>query len=218
MPIPVWCLILGGALLLVALLLISKIKLSLIYENEFSVYLKFLFLKFKLYPEKEKKSYKKAKNKDKNASKPVKQEEKKAIKMTPNAIVKLVQAMKDIALDLISSFFGRLHIKFFKVRAEIGCEDAAKTAVAYGVVVQGVAYTLEFLDTISNVDKSRSSDVDIRSNFISQKSWVELNCMLYLRVFQLFPLGIKGLKAFFRFQSFKEKLLEVENNGTIETK
>lgn len=214
MPIPLWCWILGGLLLLIILLLCSKIKLVLAYEDSFSVYLKFLFLKFRLYPEEDKKHKKKPKSKSKRGSgKP-----KERAKTTPDKIIRLIKAMKDVVADFISSFFGKLHIRFLKIHADIGCEDACKTALAYGAVTQSVAYAIELLDNISNVDKTRSSSIDIRANFISQKSWVELNCELYLRVFSVFPLGIKGLKTFFSYKLIKEKLLEAEKDGTIEAK
>ncbi len=213
---PVWCWVLSAIFLLIILLLFAKIKLVLVYENTFSVHLKFLFLKFTLYPSEEK-EHKKDKKK---TAKKVKKEKKTAekSKISPNKIIKLISALKDIVADFLSSFFGKLHINFLKIHADIGCEDACKTALAYGAVTQSVAYAIEFLDNISNVDKTRSSDIDIRANFISQKSWVELNCLLYLRVISLFPLGIKGLKTFFKYKYIQEKLLEVENNGTIETK
>lgn len=214
MPIPLWCWILGAVILLIVLLLFSKLKLVLIYDDDFSVYFKFLFLKFKIFPSKDKKSKpKKGKSKSEKKKKPTHK-----VKTSPSKIIKLIQAMKDIVSDLASSILGKLHFNFVKLHADIGCEDASKTALAYGAVTQSVAYAIEFIDNISNVDKTRSSDIDIRANFISQKSWVELNCVLYLRVISVFPLGIKGLKAFFKYKYIQEKLLEVENNGTIETK
>lgn len=216
MPIPAWCWILGAIILLIFLVLFSKIKLILVYDDSFSVCIKLWFLKFKLYPS-ENKEHKK-KEKPKKADSKAQKKPKEKAKMSPDKIIKLIKAMKDIVADLISSFFGKLHINFVKIHADIGCEDACKTALAYGAVTQSVAYVIEFLDNITNVDKSRSSDIDIRANFISQKSWVELNCLLYLRVISLFPLGIKGLKAFFKYKYIQEKLLEVEKDGTIEAK
>lgn len=216
MPIPVWCIVLCSIALLVALVLFARIRIVIAYKDSFSVYLKFLFFKFRLYPEKKEK-YKKTKKSLKPKKKARKKTEMQA-KLSISQIVTLIKAMKDVVADFIKSFFGKLHIKLFKIHADIGCEDACKTAIAYGTVTQSVAYALEFLDNISNVDASRFSDIDIRSNFISQKSWVKLNCMLYLRVISLFPLGIKGLKAFFKFKLIKEKLLEVDKDGTIEAK
>ena len=215
MQIPLWCWIVGAIVLLIGLFLATKIKLVLAYDDDFRAYLKILFFKFKLYPSKDDK---KEKHKKKAVDKPKKDESTKSVKASPDKIIKLIRAMKDIVADFVSSFLGRLHINFVKIRSEIACEDAAKTAIAYGAVTQSVAYLIEFLDNISNVDKSRFSDIDIRANFISQKSWVELNCVLYLRVISLFPLGIKGLKAFFKYKLIQEKLTEVENNGTIEAK
>jgi hypothetical protein len=211
MPIPVWCWILGVISLLVVILLCSKIKLVIRYEDSFSVYIKFLFLKFRLYPEKDKKKKRPSKAKKVNGEKP------KRSHIPADRIIRLIKATKDIVADFASSFLGRLHIRFSRLYAEIACDDASKTALAYGSVTQSVAYTIEFLDNISNVDKS-CSKIDIRANFISQKSWVDLKCVLYIRAFSLFPLGIKGISAFFKYKIIKEKILEVESDGKIEAK
>lgn len=212
MPIPVWCWVLSGVLLIIALLLCSKIKLVLSYDDSFSVYFKFFFLKLKLYPEKEKNS--KRKRPIKKEVTPKKEERHH---VSADKIIKLIKATKDIAADFANSFFGKLHIKFTRLYAEISCDDASKTALVYGSVTQCVAYAIEFLDSISNVDKSHS-DIDIRANFISQKSWIDMKCELYARTFFAIPLIIKGTSAMFKYKIIKEKILEVESDGKIETK
>ena len=207
MPIPVWCWVLGGIILFIAFLLSVKINLVLVYDNRFSVYIKILFFKIWLFPEKQKKKPKKAKKeKPSGDSKAVAKEK----KTEPNKILKILTAMKDTISDFISDFFGKVHFKLLKIYASIGCEDACKTALAYGSVTQSVGYIIELLNNVSNVDMSRSSDIDIRPDFISQKSWFEAHCVLYLRVASLFPLGIKAIKAFFKYKNLQEKLSEVD--------
>ena len=214
---PTWFYIVIGFILLIALLLSLKINLVIAYKGRFSVYLKILFIKIRLFPEKEKKPSKKKQPKKadvapKSDSAPKSKEDK------GNSTVSALLDMKDVIFRLTSDLFDKLHFKFIKIHASIGCEDASKTALAYGAAIQSTAYIIELLSNISNVEMSRSSDIDIRADFITQKSWLELNCILYMRVLSILSIGIKALKAFFKFKNKQEKLLEVKNNGTIKTK
>lgn len=221
MQIPIWCLILAIIALFIVLLLSAKIKLVISYANEASVYVKFLFFKINLVPSapkpKKKKTRKKKKKKShsQSSSHTAKVEKKK---LSVKQIIKIISIMKDTITGILKDFLGKIHFRFIKIYADIGCEDASKTALAYGAVSQSVAYFVELLDNISNVEVSKSSSIDIRSNFISQKSVFELNCLLYLRVASLFSLGLKSIVAYFKYKNLQEQLLEVENNGTIQAK
>ena len=219
MPIPTWCLVLGAILLFIGFILSIKIKLVLAYEESFAIYIKILFFKIMLFPDdKKKKTKKKKKKSSSTTTKKEKTSNEPKKKISASQIIKIISVMKDTVIDILKDFFGKIHFKFIKIHADIGCEDASKTALAYGAVTQGVAYFIELLDNTSNVEVSSSSSIDIRANFISQKSWLELNCLLYIRVISLISLGIKALKGYLKYKNIQEKLLEVENDGTIKTK
>lgn len=219
MDIPTWCLVLGAIFLFIAFILSIKIKLIVAYDDSFSAYIRILFFKIPLFPSsKKEKGVKKEKKKKKKATaeRAKDEKEKKEKKsLSPSGILKLISLMSDVVLGLLKDFFRKIHFRFIKVHADIGCEDASKTAIAYGSVTQSVAYFIELLDNVSNVEVSRASSIDIRANFISQKSWAEISCVLYIRVISILTLGIKAIKAFFIFKNIQEKLLEVDNNGTI---
>ena len=220
MDIPTWCLVLGAIFLFIAFILSIKIKLIVAYDDSFSAYIRILFFKIPLFPSsKKKKGVKKEKKKKKKATaeraKDEKEEKKEKKSLSPSGILKLISLMSDVVLGLLKDFFRKIHFRFIKVHADIGCEDASKTAIAYGSVTQSVAYFIELLDNVSNVEVSRASSIDIRANFISQKSWAEISCVLYIRVISILTLGIKAIKAFFIFKNIQEKLLEVDNNGTV---
>lgn len=219
MDIPTWCLVLGAIFLFVAFILSIKIKLIVAYDDSFSAYIRILFFKIPLFPssKKEKDVKKEKKKKKKATAKRAKDEKEKKEKksLSPSGILKLISLMSDVVLGLLKDFFRKIHFRFIKVHADIGCEDASRTAIAYGSVTQSVAYFIELLDNVSNVEVSRASSIDIRANFISQKSWAEISCVLYIRVISILTLGIKAIKAFFIFKNIQEKLLEVDNNGTI---
>ena len=86
----------------------------------------------------------------------------------------------------------------------VSCSDAAKTALAYAGVNQGISYIVEILRNISNVELANHSDIDVQSDFISQKSEFVGKIQLYIRVLPLLSVGIHAIIEYFKFKSTKE--------------
>ena len=210
---PVWVYIVGAFILFLALLLSLKVNIIVSYKEELKVYLRVLFIKIRLYPKKVKlKEKKKRKKKKKSVAieETIPEIEEKTI-----SPVKVVWEIREAVLSLAGKCMGGLHFKFARLNIEVGCSDAAKTALVYGTVVQGVAYLMEFLDSISNMEISRFSKINVNSNFISQKSRAEGKITLYLRVFSAFKILIHLLKTYFTYKSAKDKLSEDKNGKNI---
>ena len=112
-------------------------------------------------------------------------------------------------------FFSHKYFKFARLYIEVGCEDAATTALVYGAVTQGIAYLIEILDNISHVEISRFSDINVSSNFISRKSKAEGKITLYIRVFSAFRVIIHLIKTYFIYKTNKDTLTEVKNGKNI---
>ncbi len=211
---PVWVYIVGAILLFLALLLSLKVNIIVSYKEELKVYLRVLFVRIRLYPKKVKLKEKKKRTKKKKAPQETEEilpesEEK------PLSPVKVVWEIREAVLSLANKCMGGLHFKFARLNIEVGCSDAAKTALVYGTVVQGVAYLVEYLDTISNVEISRFSQINVCSNFISQKSHAEGKITLYIRVFSAFKILIHALKTYFTYKSTKDILSEDKNGKNI---
>ena len=192
MPLFAWIII--GILLFIAILvltlLLSKIKLVLSYENDFSICAKFLFLKFKLYPEKEKKEKKKKKKKPSvQTQKPI---PKKPEKKKPG-VLEVVFAYRDIIIDIVKEFAGKLHFKFVKINIKISTDDAAKTALTYSCAVQGVSYLVSFLENYSNVDMEKSS-INVYTDFLSEESEFQGSVCIHTRIFIALPVIAKIIK------------------------
>ncbi|MBQ9744335.1 MAG: hypothetical protein IJW19_04330 [Clostridia bacterium] len=211
---PVWVYIVGGILLFLALLLSLKVNIIVSYRQELRVYLRILFVRIRLFPQKlkykEKKKVKKKKTDTKNKD-VIENEGQK-----DNSPVKVIWEIREAILKLSKKAMGALHFKFAKLNIEVGCSDATKTALVYGATVQGVAYLVEILDNISNVEISRFSKINICSNFISQKSRAEAKITLYIRVFSAFKVLVHLLKTYFIYNNKKEKLSE-DKNGKNES-
>ncbi len=205
-----WMYVVGAIILFIALILTLKVNIVVSYKEELSVHLRILFIKLNLLSRKPK--YKKnKKNKKKAESKPVAEDEKEK-GISP---LKVIWEIREAILSLTKKTTNRLHFKFARLNIEVGCEDAAKTALVYGAVTQGVVYLLEILDNMSNVEISRFSDINISSNFISRKSKAECKITLYIRVFSALLVLIHLIKTYFTYNSHKSTLTEVKNGKNI---
>ena len=131
---------------------------------------------------------------------------------------KILWQMKESILKLTEKFLGYLHFKFIRLKITVSCEDAAKTAIAYGLTTQGVSYILEILENISNIDVSKHSEIYVRSDFISQKSSFDGKIVLYIRVFAALKVAFSAVKEFFKARALSSKSNGGKVNGTNEAK
>ena len=189
-----------GIILLIGIIMFLRVKLIIRCEDDLKVYLRFLFIKFNLLPEMSKIPKKKKKRKKKTISAPTESTEKTEPKKE-DGIVKKLWTIRKILLYTIEKFLGKLHFKFIRLNIVVGCENAASTALLYGATTQGVAYLIEILDNISNVDISKRSEISVRSDFINQKSSIDGKIVLYISVAHILYVLIHFLK-----QSIKSKL------------
>ena len=186
--------IIFGITLLIGLILVLRVRLVINFDDDLCVYLRFLFFTYRIYPEKPKKAKSKRrkskKSKNTKAEASTKSEEPKK----EDTVVSKLWAIRKVLLTTIEKFLGKVHFKFVKLNAVVGCENAAATALLYGAVSQGVAYLIEVLDNISNVDISKRSEISVKSDFVSQKSSLDGKIVLYISVVHLLYVLAEFLK------------------------
>ena len=195
---PVFVYVLLGIALFITILCISKLRLIITYEDDLKVYAKFWFLHLRLYPEKPKKP-----KKDKKKPKPPTHTEDLTPKKKKSIVSKLWE-MRTLLSNIIAKFLNKLHFKFIRLKIKVSCENAASTALAYSGATQGVAYIIEILDNISNVDISSRSDISVDADFLSLESELQGKIELYIRVLPLAYVGICSLADYIKFKSTKE--------------
>lgn len=169
-----------------ALLLSVRITLNIVYRDKLSVYLRFLFIKVRIYPQKEKKfnpkkQEKKLKKKE-SKSKPVLKDNSK----DQNSELSLTDNIKLIT-EILSVFFKalprHLHVKLAKLHIKVATGDAAQTAILYGAVSGAVACLVELLDSITNLNRLKRSSISIIPDYLSEKSDVDVNISLSISSF-----------------------------------
>ena len=174
--------ILAGIILLIVSILSIPVHVSFSYEDKIFLSVRYLFLKFRILPQgekKEKKPKKEKKKKEKPAEEP-KEETPKEKK--PNPLLNMVKAngydgMMEVLRNL-GSVLARYGSQLFKsvifdefdIYVVVGKGDAAATAIEYGKACQRVYPLAGFLCSNNVVHKY---DVSVESDFLAGKSVVK---------------------------------------------
>lgn len=181
----------------------SKIKPVNYKEYTYKKHQKRLRKKYQAYLKKQEKKKLKAEKKDKKKAerKSETREQKKARKSIPK---RSISDWVSIAVGVLAIFFERfakrLHIKIARLKVNVATGDAASTAIMYGAVIQSVAYLIELMDRITNVDGLKKAEIDVTPDYLSEKSSLDLCFVFSLRVWHLFDILfgilIKAIKKF----------------------
>lgn len=153
--------------------------------------------------QKKKEQKKAAKDKKKAERKAETPEQKKARKSAPK---RSISDWINIAVGVLAVFFEKFtkhfRIKVSRLKVNVATGDAASTAILYGAVVQSVAYLIEIISRITNVDGLEKADIDVKADYLSEKTSLDLCFVFSMRVWHLFDIlfGIIG-RAIKRFIS-----------------
>ena len=102
---------------------------------------------------------------------------------------------------LFSKFAKRLHIKVARLKIKVATGDAASTAILYGAAVQSVAYIIEILGRITNVDGLKKAEISVEPDYLSEETSLDLCFIFSLRIRHVFGIlfGTVGraIKKFF---------------------
>ena len=209
--------VLGGIILLIVGVLSVPVHVSFSYEDKIYLSIRYLFLKFRILPqgEKKEKKPKKEKPKKEKQKKEEPQEEQKPKEKKPNPLLEMVKAngydgMMDV-LGNLGSILARYGAKLFKsvvfdefdIYAVVSKGDAASTAIAYGKACQNIYPLAGFLCANNVVHKY---DVSVEYDYLSGHSKGEfffdfhlcvrkiLNATIAMAVRLLFKVLLKFLK------------------------
>ena len=150
---------------------------------------------------KEEKKAKKAQDKAKRAEKK-KFDKENDIKQPPQrTVLDWVNIAGAVIGALFSKFSKRLHIKVARLKINVATGDAASTAILYGAMIQSVAYIIEVLRSVTNVDGLKKADISVSPDYLSEKTSVDLCFVFSLRVGHVFEILFgaigKAIKKFF---------------------
>lgn len=195
----IFLIILGIILLILAALLLLRIKFDIIANDDITVKLVILGIKFTLFPSKRKKiNPKKFKNgypqdkKEKRKSKPAKPQKKEKNKIEEKIpLGDKISTIISLVKLLFSRFFRHLRLDISKIIINVGGKDAASCAVTYGIISQSTAYLLEFLDNNLNISKKRKGEINVTCDFLSETIKYDIFISASITVWQILDIGIR---------------------------
>ncbi len=197
--------ILCSVLLIFAFILLIRIRFIVDYKGEdITLTLRILGIPIALLPKKQKKkkiklsdySYKNQEKKKKKVTSKKPQKEKKKEEKKEKEKPQLSEAIPmiaDIVRHLLSKFFGHLRIDVTEIKITVGSDDAAKTAIMFGIINQAAAALFDLLSTITNVKKNRKNEIAVYADFTAEKTVININLGFSLRVWHIFSIALSTL-------------------------
>lgn len=188
--------------LLICLVLSLRINLHIIYEDELKVYFRILFIKIPILPDENKRfNLSNFGRKKKDSPIHIVQDIQKADPNSSSIIDKL-NSVREIISIIFNAFHRHLHVKLTKIYIRVATADAAQTAIIYGAVSTVVVCIIDILDDITNLKQLKNSSISVEPDFLSEKTDIKLNILLYISVFG----AIKVLmKSFIKYYATKDK-------------
>ena len=208
--------IIGGIILLFALILSLKATVTVAYHDEVTLSVRVLFVKLRILPKKKKKgphrmSAKKAekikkklrrkqekkaekkqlKAKKKAAKKDAPKEEKK--KMTLPEILDMISLIRKLLAKVVKTFFGHLRMDVVRLKIRVATGDAATTALAYGAITQSVNVLFPILDSVKNISLPKTRDIDIVADFAGEEIEADVEFSFSLRLWHLLHVAFAAL-------------------------
>ncbi len=189
-----------GIIAFFVILLSIKFAVTVHYEDDVAVSIKWLFIKINILPKQEKKpkkEKKKKEKKDKKEEEPKKEDEtvkEPKKKKGDNMFVRfyknrgvdgVVQLLKD-AVAALGGMFGRIGRAFtfeeLYIALKIGGADSADTAIKYGEVCAGA---FPAMGLFVNKARVKKYSIDIAPDFIYNKTEARLHTQISLRPIKL---------------------------------
>ena len=227
---PPFVIVIGIIALIIGAILALRATLTIEYRDALNVSVKVLFLNFKITPRKEKKvdpkdftprkfrrmmkkkrrkelrAYKKKQKKleKKSLQKKEGKAQKKSGAKKLRSLLDNINTVKELVELVTARFVRHLRIELTRIKIVVATDDAAKTAVLYGVVSQSVAYTLELLDRVTNLEYAQEADVSVDVDFLETKPRADVHIAFSLRVWHLLDIALRALGRFISVKAKKQ--------------
>lgn len=138
---------------------------------------------------KEKKQKKKAADREKKKSE-MEADAKSGKKIKKRTVSENVSMITHVVKTAVSRFGKHLRIRIARLHLTVGSEDAATTAILYGILSQSICYLAALLDSTSTLRHPSRADVDIHADYLSEKITCDIEIGFSLRVWQVLDMGL----------------------------
>ena len=185
-------------LFLFFLLLFSRVRFCLSYDNSFSLILRYSFLRIPLYPRRPKlrkspqKKRKKKGSEKENAKKHSEKKPKTALRL--GDVRFLLRVLKETAESILERAARHVRIIIKELTLTIGgADDAARAAIEYGVLSQAVSYLLAYFDNTGFLTPPKKDAVKVDTNFLVKGHTLRVNTEIACPLLFLIPLLLSSL-------------------------
>lgn len=189
--------VIGAIVALAVLLLFQKVSLRLLCDGEIEIFVKYLFLKFKVYPPKEKKGKDKKFFEKKKKSRKETEQKENAKNTLPSkkdgekrsGIGETVSFVFDIIkriANLVGSH-GKIHVK--KMLITVAGDDACDTAVKFGLMCSALG-AIPTLCCLFGKAKTDDENIAVVPDFLGEKNSVSADVTVSVGVIYLLSAAI----------------------------
>ena len=133
-----------------------------------------------------------------------------------NDFVSKLKLYAALIKSFLQSFAKHFKIKILDFRIVVGADDAAKTAILYGIISQNVSYILELLNHFTNVRVKRNERVEVCADFAGDEIKAEMTTVFTLRVWHVFAIAGHVLATFIKtkIQNSPNKTTDKQQENT----
>lgn len=200
-----------AVILLILVLLLLPISLTAKYDGTLSIYVRYLFIKYVFYPEDEsvrlsdytprkiRKKRKKAREKrrlearlsaeQRELLRQKEAEEAKKKEEDEDTLKKVIRYLR-LFLYVMRNTYRRIRVRKFRVT--VATDDAARTAILYGVTSQAVAYLLAITQTYIEY-KVDEGAVDVIADFSVSRPSADIHFTFYSTPLHLLLLALRSV-------------------------
>ena len=198
--------IIGGVLLFFVWLFTRKLHIGAGFADDPFLYVRILFLKLRLPPEKAAHTEENPKEQttEKGRKKKVKKEKEKAA-LPKKAVGEYITIFTDALKELVHKLKKYLFLEKYIIKADIGTDDAAKTAILYGAASNAAAQLWMLVCSLKRRTRNpKLIYTEIKPDFIAEQTDFYADIELSIRLWQILSLGMTALGVYKKLKSDSE--------------
>lgn len=198
--------IIGGVLLFFVWLFTRKLHIGAGFADDPFLYVRILFLKLRLPPEKSAHTEENPKEQttEKGRKKKAKKEKEKAA-LPKKAVGEYITIFTDALKELVHKLKKYLFLEKCIIKADIATDDAAKTAILYGAASNAAAQLWMLVCSLKRRTRNpKLIYTEIKPDFIAEQTDFYADIELSIRLWQILSLGMTALGVYKKLKSDSE--------------
>lgn len=198
--------IIGGVPLFFVWLFTRKLHIGAGFADDPFLYVRILFLKLRLPPEKAAHTEENPKEQttEKGRKKKAKKEKEKAA-LPKKAVGEYITIFTDALKELVHKLKKYLFLEKYIIKADIGTDDAAKTAILYGAASNAAAQLWMLVCSLKRRTRNpKLIYTEIKPDFIAEQTDFYADIELSIRLWQILSLGMTALGVYKKLKSDSE--------------